>query len=137
MNLRYINRVDICPAKHLRTAHPLADGAHIYAPSYIPWTRLCISGLAGLEVSDAVEDGVRTVTSKLTFTMAECPAMPRGPVAFRLTAADGTQYVLGLSEMPHPVVGIAATHPNRASSVCAYTVTAAWESPYAPLIIAP
>lgn len=135
MTVRYITRLDTCPANHLRTAVPLIDGTHLYAPSYIPWEPLCISGLAGLEVTDAVEDGVRTVTTKLTATLAERCALPKGPVGFRATAADGTQFVIGLSERPHPVITIGDSHPARASSTCACTLTATWESPFAPLII--
>lgn len=137
MKLRYITHVDVCPANHLRLAHPLQDGVHFYAPSYIPWEHVCISGLAGLEVTDEVEDGMRTYTSKLTFVSEERSALPAGPVAFRLTAADGTQFVMGSAERPHPVITISDSHPAKASSVCACTYTAQWQSPFAPLIIVP
>ncbi len=135
MKLRYINRVDMCPARHLHLVRPLPDGVHAYAPDYVPWESLCISGLAALEVTDNVEDGVRTFTSKLTLTLADRPALPNGPVGFRLTTTGGEELLLGLAFRPFPTVALSDSLPSKPASACACTLTATWEGSHAPMII--
>lgn len=135
MKLRYITRVDLCPARHVSHARPLPDGVHVYMPSYVPWEPVCIEGLASLEVTDAVEDGVRTFTSKLSVTLSERPAMAAGPVVYRLTCADGTQLLLGTAARPYPTATVTDTHSARPSDTCACTLTATWTGRSAPQLI--
>lgn len=116
---KYIKKVEWCNARHLYLAVPLTDNIHVYCVDYMPYEELPVVGLASLEVSDAVDNGVRLWTSKLTATLPERPAVPDTAVSLRLTAVDGTVFLMGLDCRPHPVVTIDDRHPSNASGLCA------------------
>lgn len=117
--LRYIKNVEWCDARHLHLAVPMIDNIKVYCADYMPYEPLPVVGLASLEVSDDIENGVRVWTSKLSLTLPDRIASPDYPVSFRLTAVDGTQYLMGLSNRPHPVVRFDDKHPSTASNQCA------------------
>ena len=127
--LRYINKVEWCAAKHLHLAVPMVDNLTVYCADYMPYEPLPMIGLAELEISDAMENGVRLWSTKLVLTLPERISSPSNPFSFRLTATDGTQYILGLSERPHPIVTFSDKHPNGANCQCACTMNVSLKGP--------
>lgn len=132
---KYIKKVEWCNARHLYLAVPLTDNIHVCCVDYMPYEELPVVGLASLEVSDAVDNGVRLWTSKLTATLPSRPAVPNVPKSFRLTATDGTVYLLGLSERPYPVVTVKDDHPAVTKGICACTITAVLSGPVPALML--
>lgn len=130
-----VKRIDRCVAKHLKWGVPVPDGKCIYMPDYMPWERVCIAGFATLEVSDSVEDGVRTFTSELTATLEEIPEYSAEPLAYRVTFQDGSTAVIGLANRPHPTTAITDKHEKKSSSASVCTLTVRWTGQYMPLII--
>lgn len=131
---RYIKKVEWCAARHLYLAVPLKDNLQVYCIDYMPYEELPIVGLASLEVSDNVEKGVRIWKSELSMTLPSRPSVPDVPMSFRLTAVDGTIYLMGLSDRPHPVVTVKDNHPAATSGKCACAMTAVLNGPLPALM---
>lgn len=113
MSLPHIITVHWTEAYHLadvvtqRYARPSA-----LALSPVPWRRLPILGLAKLSATEEEKDGTRTHTTTLTATLcltAFEPTRPLRPMAYKLTAADGTEWLLGTCEPPFPLTTFATT----------------------------
>lgn len=107
MPLPHIITVHWTEAYHLadvvtqRYARPSA-----LALSPVPWRRLPILGLAKISATEEEKDGTRTHTTTLTATpclhQAE-PSRPLRPMVYKLTAADGSEWLLGTCEAPFPL----------------------------------
>ncbi len=112
--LRHIIKIEYFPASFQKWAVPLPCGTRLLLPEVIVGTRLPLASLAAVEVTDEVENGTRRYTTKLTATL-RCPyaevqeALTRRHLSLRLTAADGTQYIMGLACRPHPLIRVSAT----------------------------
>lgn len=107
MPLPHIITVHWTEAYHLadvvtqRYARPSA-----LALSPVPWRRLPILGLAKLSATEEEKDGTRTHTTTLTATLcltAFEPTRPLRPMVYKLTAADGSEWLLGTCEAPFPL----------------------------------
>lgn len=76
------------------------------ALSTVPWRRVPIEGLAKLTATEEEKNGTRTHTTTLTATpclqQAE-PSRPLRPMVYKLTAADGSEWLLGTCEAPFPL----------------------------------
>lgn len=68
--IRYIRRIESCPARHLASALPLPDTLSVLLPLSVVWDPLEIIDLASLTVSDASTSGLRLWTAKLSATLA-------------------------------------------------------------------
>lgn len=126
--LRHIKKIEVCSAHHLKWALPLPEAQKALLREYIPFKPLCTADLVTADVEDVQENGVRTWTTKITAVLPARPAPWTNPVAFRLTAVDGTQYLVGLPESPYPVVTFKDTHPDKASGRCACVLTVTWHA---------
>ena len=122
--IRYINKVEWCDARHLHLAVPMADNLTVYCADYMPYEYIPMVGLASLELSDKIEAGIRVWTTKLSFVVPERLAHLTNHVSFRLTSVDGVQYIMGLSDRPHPIIGIDDRHPSSPTNQCACIVNA-------------
>ena len=102
--LRHICKVEYCAAYHLKRAIILPAQAKALVREPMPWQELPLVGLASLEVTNEVENGVRIYTSKLTATLCKSFLHHKCPSAFRLTDVQGKQYLLGSAQSPYPLV---------------------------------
>ena len=102
--LRHIRKIEYCAAYHLKRAIILSAQAIALVREPMPWQELPLVGLASLEVTDEVENGVRIYTSKLTATLCKPFQHSSRPSAFRLTDVQGRTYLLGTSYFPFPLV---------------------------------
>ena len=69
-----------------------------------PWRPLPIVGLAALETSEEVEDGVRLHTIKLSATLEETFVFPERPVTFLASSVNGSRFLVGTAQRPFPLV---------------------------------
>ena len=102
--LLYIHKIEYCEAKHLKSAIYLADHFKVILKEVMPWREVPIVGLAALETGDELDNGVRLHTQKLTATLETEYVLPQSPTVFLITAVNGTQYLLGTSEAPFPLI---------------------------------
>lgn len=122
--IRYIRRIESCPARHLASALPVPDTLSVLLPLSVVWDPLEIIDLASLTVSDASTSGLRLWTAKLSATLATRPAPPDEPLCLRLTDTSGRQYLLGLAQRPHLLIAFEDRAPARATDACACTLSA-------------
>jgi hypothetical protein len=51
-----------------------------------------------------LDNGVRLYTQKLTATLETEYVFPLSPTVFLITAVNGTQYLIGTSDAPYPLI---------------------------------
>ncbi len=127
--IRYIVRVEVCRARHLARAVVSPAAAVVVLTEPAPFEALDIKGLASVEDTEELQDAVSLHILRLTATLACRAALPREPLALRLTAADGTRWLMGTSSRPFPAVVQKDTHPARPSEAAAVTLTATLSGP--------
>lgn len=128
----YVNRIETCAARHASVVTVWPPSPEGVVSGFMPLIELPLSGLAQLEVSREVSDGLSLFTSKLTAVMA-CPVdEPVEPQVLRLTLTDGSQLYLGTSARPFPTVSLSTSRPSKASEQSAQTLTAEWVAPMPP-----
>lgn len=121
--LRHIRKIEYCAAYHLKRAIILPAQAIALVREPMPWQELPLVGLASLEVTDEVENGVRIYTSKLTATLCKPFLHPKRPSAFRLTDVQGKLYLLGTAQIPYPLISQTVSIEDNAHSQTASVIT--------------
>lgn len=119
----YITELYACPARLLDEVMITPDGMAAFVPDYVRWTRIGLSGIARLEVTDSAENGVRRFTTTLQAVVDERPAPVREPQAFLAVGAEGRAYLVGSGVRPMPLVTVQDIHPDRTSERAACTLT--------------
>lgn len=119
----YITELYACPARLLDEMMITPDGMAAFVPDYVRWTRIGLSGIARLEVTDSAENGVRRFTTTLQAVVDERPAPVREPQAFLAVGAEGRAYLVGSGVRPMPLVTVQDIHPDRTSERAACTLT--------------
>lgn len=119
----YITELYACPARLLDEVMITPDGMAAFVPDYVRWTRIGLSGIARMEVTDSAENGVRRFTTTLQAVVDERPAPVRDPQAFLAVGAEGRAYLVGSGVRPMPLVTVQDIHPDRTSERAACTLT--------------
>lgn len=119
----YITELYACPARLLDEVMITPDGMAAFVPDYVRWTRIGLSGIARMEVTDSAENGVRRFTTTLQAVVDERPAPVREPQAFLAVSAEGRAYLVGSGVRPMPLVTVQDIHPDRTSERAACTLT--------------
>lgn len=119
----YITELYACPARLLDEVMITPDGMAAFVPDYVRWTRIGLSGIARMEVTDSAENGVRRFTTTLQAVVDERPAPVREPQAFLAVDAEGRAYLVGAGVRPMPLVTVQDIHPDRTSERAACTLT--------------
>lgn len=119
----YITELYACPVRLLDEVMITPDGMAAFVPDYVRWTRIGLSGIARLEVTDSAENGVRRFTTTLQAVVDERPAPVREPQAFLAVGAEGRAYLVGSGVRPMPLVTVQDIHPDRTSERAACTLT--------------
>lgn len=119
----YITELYACPARLLDEVMITPDGMAAFVPDYVRWTRIGLSGIARMEVTDSAENGVRRFTTTLQAVVDERPAPMREPQAFLAVGAEGRAYLVGSGVRPMPLVTVQDIHPDRTSERAACTLT--------------
>ena len=83
-----------------------------------PWRTLPIVGLAALETSEEVEDGVRLHTTKLSTTLEETFVFPERPIAFLASSVNGSRFLIGTAQRPFPWVNQNNVLPSNSAENC-------------------
>lgn len=128
----FINRLEICAARHARfTTFAPSPDAILAAP--MPLLELPLQGLAELEVTRELNDGIYLFTSKLTAVLSCAYDNPSEPQILRLTLTDGTQYYIGTNRRPFPTMSLNTSRPAKTPNQSAITLSAQWIGPLPPL----
>lgn len=128
--IRNIKTVEIVETRFLRTAKPLPGLREVYLPYYIPCEKVNIVGLASMEVSDDVADGLRTYTTKVVATLPKRLLHSSNTRALRLTDVEGRRYLVGGINKPFPLFLQEDKYANRPSEPSACTLTVTLQGPF-------
>ena len=102
-NLSHVIKVERADISQLNPV-TILSGDTCSLPPNVNFTDLHIKEQAAVNVESAVENNEELYNTTLEFkTCHYQQAVPRRQV-FRLTSADGTQYLLGTHERPYPVI---------------------------------
>lgn len=118
----------ILSPRHMRNL-VLLDDHRVVLQYYRPFHALCLDGMAQVEVSEAVDDGYRLTTVRLTAHTTEDWHVDNRRLCWRVTTVDGRQFLIGLDEQPWPVVTIADAYPDKATERSGKTITVTWTTP--------
>lgn len=118
----------ILSPRHMRNL-VLLDDHRVLLQYYRPFHALCLDGMAQVEVSEAVEDGSRLTSVRLTAHTTEDFHVDNRRLCWRVTTVDGRRYLIGLDEQPWPVATVADAYPDRATDRSGKTLTVTWTTP--------
>ena len=118
----------ILSPRHMRNV-VLLDDHRVSLQYYRPCHALCMDGLASCEVSEAIEDGTRVTTIRLTAHTTEDFHVDNRRLCWRITTVGGHQYLIGLDEQPWPVATVADAYPDKATDRSGKTITVTWTTP--------
>ena len=113
--LLYIHKIEWCEANHLKSALLMPHDRRVILRDVVPWRTLPIVGLAALETSEEVEDGVRLHTTKLSATLEETFVFPGRPVAFLASSVNGSRFLIGTAQRPFPLVNQNSVLPSNSA----------------------
>lgn len=118
----------ILSPRHMRNL-VLLDDHRVVLQYYRPFHALCLDGMAQVEVSEAVDDGYRLTTVRLTAHTTEDWHVDNRRLCWRVKTVDGRQFLIGLDEQPWPVVTVADAFPDKATERSGKTITVTWTTP--------
>lgn len=124
--ITYINKVEKIDAGLLASSTFLSKGVSL--EDGLPWEKICLVGLASLEIEEKVESKCRIYHHSLKAKLLERVEVGNHKWCFRLTAVDGSQYMVGSSLRPYPLVQQVDSHPSEAASSCAVMMEVSWRS---------
>ena len=116
--LLYIHKIEWCEAYHLKSALLMPYDRRVILRDVVPWRTLPIVGLAALETSEEIEDGVRLHTTKLSATLEETFVFPERPVAFLASSVNGSRFLIGTAQRPFPLVNQNSVLPSNSAENC-------------------
>lgn len=104
------------------------SGLGVYLSSGLPFEKLSTVGLSSFEVSDKVENKIRTFTQNLTSVLSERFDVGNRKLCFRLTSVSGEQFLIGSHERPYPLVTFTDSRPDSVTSKCAVTLLVSYSN---------
>lgn len=116
--LLYIHKIEWCEAYHLQSALLMPHDRQAILRDVAPWRTLPIVGLAALETSEEMENGVRLHTTKLSATLEETFVFPERPVAFLASSVNGSRFLIGTAQRPFPLVNQNSVLPSNSTENC-------------------
>lgn len=122
--LKYIKLVEVIDAGLLSLSVLGSKGVKL--EESLPFETLCTVGLSKLEISDELEAKNRIYVHSLEAVMQERLTVANRKLCFRLTAVDGSQYLIGVCGRPYPIVAQSMSFPAEITGSCAVKMSVTW-----------
>ena len=116
--LLYIHKIEWCEAYHLLSAILMPHDRRAILRDVAPWRTLPIVGLAALETTEEMENGVRLHTTKLSATLEETFVFPERPIAFLASSVNGIRFLVGTAQRPFPLITQNTILPSNSAENC-------------------
>lgn len=113
--LLYIHKIEWCEAYHLQSTILMPHDRRAILRDVAPWRTLPIVGLAALETSEEMENGVRLHTTKLSATLEETFVFPERPIAFLASSVNGSRFLVGTAQRPFPFISQNTILPSNSA----------------------
>lgn len=92
------------------------------------FTEIKVNGLVGVTVEDELENNQRVFTTTATFESCDKEPLAARRHVFRLTGADGKQYLIGTDTRPFPIIKEKNPWPAKPTESTMKTVTVMWKA---------
>ncbi len=125
--LQNIKQVEYIEARYLANI-VLIGNDKVSLKYWRNFNKVCLVDLAGVDVSQAVENGSRITTVKLSAQIADDFTVDNRRLAWRVTTVEGEQYLIGTNEQPYPVTTVANAFPSKTTERSGKTITATWKT---------
>ena len=116
--LLYIHKIEWCEAYHLQSAILMPHDRRAILRDVASWRTLPIVGLAALETTEEMENGVRLHTTKLSATLEETFVFPERPIAFLASSVNGSRFLVGTAQRPFPLITQNTILPSNSAENC-------------------
>ena len=116
--LLYIHKIEWCEAYHLKSAILMPHDRRAILRDVAPWRTLPTVGLAALETTEEMENGVRLHTTKLSATLEETFVFPERPIAFLASSVNGSRLLIGTAQRPFPLITQNTILPSNSAENC-------------------
>lgn len=126
--LQNINRVEFIETRYLSNMVLLGNN-EVTLQYWRNFIKLCLVGLADVEVNQAVDNGSRLTTIKLTARTTSDFGVDNRRLAWRVSTVTGEQFLIGTTEQPFPVTTVANDFPDKATSQSGKEITVSWQTP--------
>lgn len=126
--LQNIKTVEYIETKYLLNA-TMVHNDNILLNYWRNFAELYIDGLAKVEVDEAVDNGSRLSTVKLTAHTACNFIVDHRKLAWRVTTVTGEKYLIGTTEQPYPITTVSSDFPDKETERSGQTITVTWKTP--------
>lgn len=120
--LNNIRKVELIEAFHLQHSDIVAERG-VWLNVYQQFTPIETIGLSSVEISDKIENRQRVFTTRLNM-LCRTKLLPGArKYCFRVTTVTGSQFLIGCSQKPYPVIQNSESFPSAAGGRSGVTVT--------------
>ena len=132
--IKNIIKVEVTEAENLKSMALLSRHS-CYLPSDVGFRNIACKNPSSCEITDKVESKVRIFTSKLSFKTREQIDPGWKTLAYRVTTADGSRYLIGCELRPYPVLTRTENMPGSHTDSSLIVYVATWTGILKPLQI--
>lgn len=133
-HLNFISDIQRIPVEKLPFIVMLVD-KNFSLSDDLDWENVTFKRPAKLEITEKVDDKVRTYTHKLTYSTCEEDIDTDTIYAYLVTDIDGRKRLLGIPSRPYPIATVSEVHPDSYDTSTLNEVAVSWTSTRkAPLI---
>lgn len=133
-HLNFISDIQRIPVEKLPFIVMLVD-KNFSLSDDLDWENVTFKRPAKLEITEKVDDKVRTYTHKLTYSTCEDDIETDTIYAYLVTDIDGRKRLLGIPSRPYPIATVSEVHPDSYGTSTLNEVAVSWTSTRkAPLI---
>ena len=129
LNMIHAIKIEIVDSYEL-TGMVLLEPGKCWIKNHPSFEKICVRGLVGAKTEDEYENHQKVYTTTATFLTPDITVRRWHHKCFRLTSADGSQYIIGTSFRPFPIIKEEQTFPEKESDSTLKKVTIKWTSPY-------
>ena len=97
-------------------------------PFGVVFTSINTVGLVDVKMEDSLEDNQKIFTTVVTFQTPDKVPSKKSRLSFRLTSANGSQYLVGSYARPYAIIKETNPIPGKAGDSIMKTVTVTWKS---------
>ena len=133
-HLNFITDIQRIPVENL-PFDALLGNKTFSLPDNLDWEKVTFKRPAKLEITEKVDDKVRTYTHKRTYSTCEEDIDTDTIYAYLVTDIDGRKRLLGIPSRPYPIATVSEVHPDSYGTSTLNEVAVSWTATRkAPLI---
>lgn len=132
--LKYVKKIYAVNRRHLRFVDVITRQSSFPLVSlryWRPFKALAVHGRGSLECEFASSNGVNIATVTLKSSVDAFDAASSDMMCYLVECVDGTSYLIGSFDPPHPRTSAVLTVPDAPSSPCRAEITVTLTAPHA------